>query len=90
MVAGPVVTGDAGPVEGEDHGKAVQPDIEIGLVEGAAEEGGVDGHHRLRPAMAMPGRGRHGVLLGDTHVEEPVGELGLRTAAGRSGRAWRR
>ena len=31
---GPVVAGDAGPVEGEDHRQAVQPDVEVGLVEG--------------------------------------------------------
>ena len=77
MVTGPVVAGDAGPVEGEDHGEAVQADVEIGLVEGAAEERGVDGHHGPEPRHGHAGGGRHGVLLGDAHVEEPVGELGL-------------
>ena len=77
VVAGPVVTGDPGPVEDEDHRKAVQPDVEVGLVEGAAEEGGVDGHHRSQPGHGHAGGGGDGVLLGDAHVEEPVGELGL-------------
>ena len=77
VVAGPVVPGDPGPVEREDHGQAVQPHVEIGLVEGAAEERGVDRHHRPQPGHGHAGRGGDGVLLRDAHVEEAVGELGL-------------
>ncbi len=86
MVTGPVVTGDPGPVEREDHGEPVQPDVEVGLVEGAAEERGIDGDHGPEPGDGHAGRGGDGVLLGDADVEEPVGELGLeREEAGRAG-----
>ena len=44
-MARPVVAGDAGPVEHEDDRAAVEADVEVGLVEGPAEEGGVDGDH---------------------------------------------
>ena len=76
-MAGTVVTGDPGPVEGEDHRQPVQPDVEVGLIEGPAEEGGVDGHHRAEPGHGHAGGGGHGVLLGDAHVEEAVRVLGL-------------
>ena len=77
VVAGPVVTGDPGPVEGEDHRQAVEADIEVGLVEGPAEEGGVDGHHGAEAGHGHAGGGGDGVLLGDADVEEAVGEAGL-------------
>ena len=77
VVAGPVVTGDAGPVEHQDHRQPVQADVEIGLVEGAAEEGRVDRHHRAQAGHGHAGGGGHRVLLGDADVEEPVGEPGL-------------
>ena len=46
VVARAVGAGDAGPIEGEDHRQAVQPDVEVGLVEGPAEERRVHGHDR--------------------------------------------
>ena len=90
MVAGPVVAGDPGPVEGEDDGQAVQPHVEVGLVEGAAEERGVDRHHGSQPGHGHAGGGGHGVLLGDADVEETVGELGLEREEARWARAWPR
>ena len=77
MVAGPVIAGDAGPVQHEDHRAAVEPDIEVGLVEGTAEEGGVDGDDGPDARHGHAGGRRDLVLLGDPHVEEPVGEAGL-------------
>ena len=77
VMARAVVAGDAGPVEHEDDRAAVEAHVEVGLVEGAAEEGRVHGHHRARPAMAMPGGRGDLVLLGDADVEEAVGEPGL-------------
>jgi hypothetical protein len=51
VVAGAVVACDAGPVESEDHGQPVQADVQVGLVEGAAEKRRINGHHR---AQALP------------------------------------
>ena len=86
VVAGPVVAGDPGPVEHEDHRGAVQADVEVGLVEGSAEEGRVDRHHRADAAHGHARRRGDLVLLGDADVEEPVGEAGLeREQPGRAG-----
>ena len=77
VVARPVVAGDAGAVEDEDDRQVQEPDVEVGLVEGPREEGGVDRDDRLQAAHGHPrGRG-DGVLLGDPDVEEPVRELCL-------------
>ena len=77
MVAGPIVTGDAGPVEDQDHGDPVESYVQIGLVESPGEERGIDGHHRSEPGHGHAGRGGHGVLLGDPDIEETVGETGF-------------
>ena len=77
VVAGTVVTGDAGPVEGEDDREAVEADVQVGLVEGPGEEGRVDGHHRAESGHGHAGGGGDGVLLGDADVEEAVGVGGL-------------
>ena len=74
VVAGPVVAGDAGPVEHEDHRAAVEADVEVGLVEGTAEEGGVDGDHGPDARHGHAGGRGDLVLLGDPHVEEAVGK----------------
>ena len=77
VMARAVVAGDAGPVEDEDDRAPVEADIEIGLVEGPAEEGRVHRHHGP-DAGHRHARGRGDlVLLGDAHVEEAVGEAGL-------------
>ena len=76
-MARPVVAGDAGPVEHERDGQSMEADVEIGLVERPAEEGRVDGDDRAQPAHRHAGRSCHLVLLGDAHVEEPVGMPGF-------------
>ena len=69
-----VVAGDPGPVEHEDDRQTVEAHVEVGLVEGPAEEGGVHGDHRPQTAHGHAGRRRDLVLLGDAHVEAAVGE----------------
>src|SRR5260370_37661316 len=74
-----VVPGDAGPVEGEDHRQSVEAHIEVGLVEGPAEERRIEGHDRPEPAHRHPGCRGHRLLLSDPHVEEapwPAGTKG--------------
>ncbi len=71
-MARPVVPGDAGPVQCEHNRQAVQPDVQVGLVEGAAEKGRVNGHHRPQPAHGHAcGRGDRGLLC-DPDIEEAV------------------
>ncbi len=54
------------------------------LVEGAVEEGGVNGDDRVQSAGGETGRGDGGVLLGDADVPHPVREaLGERAEAHR-------
>ena len=65
-------------------GRPVQPDVEVGLVEGAAEEGGVDGHHRAQPGHGHAGRRGHRVLLGDARRRG----TGRGTRPGRAGARW--
>ena len=55
-------------------GRFKQPDVEVGLVEGAREERRVDRDDRLEAAHGHARRRGDGVLLGDADVEEPVGE----------------
>ena len=45
------------------------------LVEGAVEEGRVDGDDRVQSGEGQAGSHGRGVLLGDAHVEGPLGEL---------------
>ena len=86
----PVVAGDAGAVEAEHHGQAVQADVEDDLVERPGEERGVDGDDRAQPAHRHAGGGGDRVLLGDADVEEAVGEALRERAAGRWSPAWPR
>ena len=88
VMARPVVAGDAGPVQHEDDRAAVEPDIEVGLVEGAAEERGVHRDDGPDARHAHAGGRGHLVLFGDPHVEEAVGEAGPGRAAARWARAW--
>ena len=53
-------------------GKFKQPDVEVGLVEGAREERRVDRDDRLESAHRHAGRRGHRVLLGDADVEESI------------------
>ena len=73
MVARPVVAGDAGPVDAEDHRQAVQAHVVVDLVPGPVEEGRVDGHHRPQATHGHAGGRGDRVLLGDADVEEAVG-----------------
>ena len=74
VVARPVVTGGAGPVEHEGDARAVQRAVHQHLVEGAVEEGGVHRDDRVQPAHREAGRRRGGVLLGDADVVRALGE----------------
>ncbi len=77
VVARAVVTGDAGPVEDQDDRQPVEPDVEVGLVEGPGEERRVDGDHRPHAAHGHARRRGDGVLLGDADVEEAFREARL-------------
>ena len=78
--------GDAGAVEREDHGQAVQRDVVDDLVPGPVEERRVDRHHRAQARHRHARRGGDGVLLGDADVEEAIGEVLLeRQQPGRAG-----
>ena len=59
------------------HRLVVLADVVDGLVERALEEGRVERDDRAHAAHRQAGRQRHGVLLGDPDVEEPVRERGL-------------
>jgi len=50
-----------------------QSDVEVRLVKGPREEGGVDGHHRFEATHGHAGCRGHCVLLGDADVEESIG-----------------
>ena len=74
VVARAVVAGDAGAVDTEDDGHAVQPDVVDELVPRPTEERGVDRDDRAQAAHGHArGRGDR-VLLGDPDVEAAVGE----------------
>ena len=73
VVGGAVVAGEAAAVHAEDDGEILQRNVVHDLVEGALEEGGVDG---AEGAEALGGHARgeeHGVLLGDADVEVALG-----------------
>ncbi len=80
VVASAVRAGYARPVQHERDGQLVQRDVHQYLVEGAVQEGGVDGGDRVHAAHRQAGRAGHGVLLGDAHVKDTIreraGELG--------------
>ena len=73
VVAGAVVPGDAGPVEREHDRQTVEADVEVGLVEGPAEERRINRDHRPQPAHGHARRGSDRRLLGDPDVEKAVG-----------------
>uniref|UniRef100_J1RUT9 Dehydrogenase n=1 Tax=Streptomyces auratus AGR0001 TaxID=1160718 RepID=J1RUT9_9ACTN len=74
VVRGAVGAGDTGPVQDEGDPALVQRHVHQHLVEGAVEEGGVDGEDRVQAAGGHTGRGDRGVLLGDADVVDAVGE----------------
>ena len=86
VVARPVGTGDAGPVDAEHDRQAVQGDVVDDLVPGPVEERRVDRDDRAQPAHRHAGGAGDGVLLGDADVEEAVREAGLERQQARSAR----
>ena len=77
LVARPVLADEPGPVDREQHRLVVLADVVDRLVEGPLEERRVERDDRPHPAHREAGRERHGVLLGDADVDEPVRERGL-------------
>ncbi len=66
---GAVVGGQAAAIHAEDHRQILQADVVHDGVEGALQEGGVDGAERLEALGGQAGGEQHGVLLGDADVE---------------------
>ena len=88
VVARPVGSGDAGPVEHEGDARAMEGDIHHHLVEGAVDERRVDRHDRMQPAEREAGRAGDGVLLGDADVEDALRDTSRRSDGARSVAAW--
>src|SRR5690606_24766581 len=72
VVAGTVGSGDSGAIEHERDAGFVKGDVHEYLVEGAADEGGVDGDDGVKAAEGEPGGARHCVLLCDADVEDAI------------------
>ena len=72
MVGGAVVADHPGTVDGQGHRQVGDADVVDDLVEGALEEGRVDGHHRSQALHRQPGGEGHRMLLGDADIEEAV------------------
>ncbi len=51
----------------------METDVVVELVPGPVEKGRIDGDNRAKAAHGETGGGRHRVLLGDAHVDEPFG-----------------
>ena len=78
-VEGPGVGGAVGPhqprpVDGEAHRQALQRHVMHHLVVGPLQEGGIDRAERLHARGRQPRGEGHRMLLGDAHVEHPVGK----------------
>ena len=58
MVRRPVVAGDAGSVQHEDHGLAVEPDVQVHLVDRPGQERRVERDHRPEPTHRHAGSAR--------------------------------
>ena len=83
LVAGAVLADEPRAVDADDHRLVVLADVVDDLVEGALQEGRVDGHEGPQAAHGQAGRERHGVLLGDADVEHPAREARRRTGSAR-------
>jgi hypothetical protein len=81
---GPSSPGDPGTVEHDHDVLAVQPDVEVQLVEGAREERRVERDDGDEPGVREPGSRGERVLLGDADVDDAVRRPRARAAAGRS------
>ena len=73
VVTRSVVAGDAGTVDAEDHRKVVEAHVEVELVPGTVEKGGVDGDDGPKACHGHAGGRSHRVLFGDPDVDEPIG-----------------
>ena len=71
VVRAPVVPHAPRAVHGEDDGQLQEADVVHHLVDGALEEGRIDGDDGPHPRLRKPRRERHQMLLADAHVEEP-------------------
>ena len=74
LVARAVLPDEPGAVDRDQDGLVVLADVVDRLVERALEKGRVERDDRPHPAHREPGRERHGVLLGDADVDEPIGK----------------
>ena len=90
VVAGPVVAGDAGTIEAEDHREAVERHVVDHLVPSPAEERAVERHDRTQAAHRHACSSGDRMLLGDADVEEPIGEAALERQEARGTRHGRR
>ena len=72
VVTRAVRPGDARAVEHERHTRFVQRHVHEHLIEGAVDEGGVEGDHRMQAAECHPGSGCHRVLLRYADVEDAI------------------
>ena len=73
VMRGAVVAGEAGAIHAEKHGKLLQADVVDDRVEGALQEGGVDGADGTIAARGHTGREDDGMFLGDAYVEVALG-----------------
>ena len=87
---GAVVGGEAAAIHAEDDGQVLQADVVDDRVEGALQEGGVDGAEGLEALGGQAGGEEDGVLLGDADVEILVGVMRAGSGRGRCRWAWRR
>ena len=71
---GAVLPDEAGAIDGEAHGQALQGHVMHDLVEAALQEGGVDGADRRHALARKAGSKRHGVLLGDANIKGSIGK----------------
>ena len=75
MMRGAVVAGEARPIHAEDNGELLQSNVVDDGIEGALQEGGVDGAERAEPARGHSGGEDDRVLFGDADVEVAFGMM---------------
>ncbi len=82
-MAGPVVAGDARPVQHDRDRQAVKRDVHQQLIESTVEERGVERDHRVQATERQTRGAGQRVLLGDADIVGAVGVgLGERRQAG--------
>jgi hypothetical protein len=78
-----------GPIQGEDDGQAGQGDVVEHLVDGALDEGRIEGDDGPEARRGEAGGEGDRVLLGDAHVVEAAGQAALKRRGPRPS-SWRR